>query len=180
MTGADTEASILIIMGSARSDGDTAKAVRRLSSRLPSATTLVDLSAMHIKPFDHGNPAQEDDFDEIAALMLRHRALVFATPVYWYAMSGPMKILFDRLSDLLSGRDPARRGRALAGRDVWLLAVGTDPALPQGFERPFQMTADYLAMKWRGAFYVCTGKIRDQSPSDEFAAELSARSSAAT
>jgi hypothetical protein len=30
------------------------------------------------------------------------------------------------------------------GREVWLLAVSTDPALPAGFELPFAKTAEYL------------------------------------
>jgi putative NADPH-quinone reductase len=85
-----------------------------------------------------------------------------------------MKTLFDRLSDLLSGRNPERRGRALAGREAWLLAVGSDPHLPDGFERPFQMTADYLGMRWREGFYVRSGKAADESTIEKLAAELRA------
>jgi multimeric flavodoxin WrbA len=161
-------------MGSARRDGDTAAAALALSSKLAPAATLVDLPSLSIDPFDYANPTPDDDFDGVAALMLRHRVLVFATPVYWYAMSGPMKTLFDRLSDLLSPRDPARRGRALAGKDVWLLAVGTDPALPEGFERPFEMTAGYLGMSWRGGFYVRSGKTPDRRAISELATALGA------
>jgi multimeric flavodoxin WrbA len=157
-------APVLILLASARSDGDTAKAASALASRLGSdRATLVDLGTKRILPFDYSNPNQRDDFAAVTALMLEHRSIVFATPVYWYAMSGLMKTFFDRLSDLLSGRDPARRARALAGRDVRLLAVGTDPDLPDGFEHPFQMTADYLGMNWRGGYYVRSGKAADDS-----------------
>jgi NAD(P)H-dependent FMN reductase len=89
--------------------------------------------------------------------MIAHRALLFATPVYWYAMSGRLKTLFDRFTDLLSDRDPAGRGRRLAGRSVWVLAVGADPALPAGFETPFRSTAAWLGMEWGGSFYVERG-----------------------
>lgn len=88
--------------------------------------------------------------------MLAARAILFATPVYWYAMSGRMKTLFDRFTDLLSDRDGQRRGRSLAGRQVWALAVGTDPAPPPGFNEPFRLTAAYLGLDWRGALYLST------------------------
>jgi multimeric flavodoxin WrbA len=169
------QSRVLIILGSARSNGDTAKAASALASRLgPDMATLVDLGSKRILPFDYSEPDQSDDFSALADLMLAHRSLVFATPVYWYAMSGRMKTLFDRLSDLLSGRNPERRGRALAGREAWLLAVGSDPHLPDGFERPFQMTADYLGMRWREGFYVRSGKAADESTIEKLAAELRA------
>ena len=163
---------MLIVQGSARLDGDTAKAAAALGSKLGPHAALVNLHALDIRPFDYADPHQDDDFGGLAERLLAHRSLVFATPVYWYAMSGPMKTLFDRLSDLLAPRDPARRGRDLAGREVWLLAVGSDPALPLGFEKPFAMTADYLAMRWRGAYYVRSGKLPDAGAIDLLAAAI--------
>ena len=65
-----------------------------------------------------------------------------------------MKTLFDRFTDLLSDRDPSCRGRALAGRDIWLLAVGTDAEMPAGFEVPFARTAAYLNLRWGGDCYL--------------------------
>jgi multimeric flavodoxin WrbA len=87
--------------------------------------------------------------------MLAAPGSLFATPVYWYAMGGRMKVLFDRFTDLLSGHDPARRGRRLAGRAMWMLAVGVDPEEPEGFAVPFRRTADFLGMDWRGEAYLC-------------------------
>ena len=121
------------------------------------ASELVDLARLELRPFDYALPSQPDSFDRIVGRMLAARAILFATPVYWYAMSGPMKTLFDRFSDLLSDRDPARRARGLAGRDMWMLAVGADPEPPPGFEAPFRMTADYLGLAWRGSAYVEAG-----------------------
>lgn len=86
--------------------------------------------------------------------MIEHYAIVFATPVYWYAMSGLMKVLFDRFTDLVTVRKDL--GRQLKDRRVFLIACGADPDLPEGFEVPFRRTADYLAMKYCGSFYVQT------------------------
>ena len=163
MTPSGGEASVLILLGSARSDGDTAGAARALASSLAGKARILDLGTKDIRPFDYEDPAPEDDFAGVVDLMLAHRSFVFATPVYWYSMSAVMKTFFDRLSDLLSPRDPSAKGRQLAGREVWLLAVGTDPALPLGFEAPFEMTARYLKMEWRGGFYVRSGKALDLS-----------------
>jgi putative NADPH-quinone reductase len=180
LSEAASQAEVLVLLGSARSDGDTAKAAAAFASELaPLTSTLVDLKSRRIASFDYSDPQQDYDFSELADLMIAHRSIVFATPVYWYAMSGPMKTLFDRLSDLLSDRDPARRGRSLGGRDVWMLAVGTDPALPDGFERPFEMTAHYLDMRWRGGCYVRTRGAVDFSPLRQLAAELKSATPAA-
>ncbi|HEX8569666.1 MAG TPA: NAD(P)H-dependent oxidoreductase [Caulobacteraceae bacterium] len=141
------------MLGSARSDGNTAAAVRRLAAALPDHQ-LLDLSALRIAAFDYAAPARADDFTIIVDAMLAHRAIVFATPVYWYAMSGPMKILFDRLTDLLLTPEGRTRGRALAGRGVWVLATGTDPEAPACFIEPFRLTAAYFDMIYGGDCYV--------------------------
>jgi len=148
------DASVLIVMGTARRDGNTALAVDFLRQRLGPSAALVDLASLTIEPFSYDRSDDRDDFRAVVDRMLAHAHIVFATPVYWYAMSGVMKTFFDRLTDLL--RDEADRpiGRALAGRDVWLLATGTGEALPPGFHEPFARTAAYFGMRWQQAFYV--------------------------
>jgi hypothetical protein len=165
---------MLIICGSAREDGDTGRAVERLCAHLPGPPDRIDLSKLRVAPFDYDRPAHFDRFDEVVAAMLAHREILFATPVYWYAMSAQLKALFDRFTDLLSDRDPQRRGRALAGRGVWLMAVGTDPDMPPGFETPFSHTASYLDMRWRGSLYLPRGADR-ASELAAFAARLVAQ-----
>lgn len=122
----------------------------------PGQAELIDLASRRLRPFTYQRVEGEDDFEGIVQRMLAHRQILMATPVYWYAMSGIMKAFFDRLTDLLTGNDPTRRGRALAGRKLWLLAVGTDPHLPEGFEVPFESTARYLEMEWGGSCYCRT------------------------
>jgi len=90
---------ILVIMGSAREGGNTHLAVDRLLSCLDPPPTLINLKRLHIQPFSY-EWQEQDDFLGIIDQMLLHRQIVFATPVYWYAMSGLMKTFFDRLTDL--------------------------------------------------------------------------------
>lgn len=136
----------LVILGSARSDGNTLKAVKELC---PFAHyELVDLNQLRVEPYSY-NSAHDDDFAQLIKKMAEAENLVFATPVYWYAMSGLMKNFFDRFSDLL-GTD---LGRKLKGKNTYLIASGSDAELPPGFEVPFQMTSDYLGLKYQGSFY---------------------------
>ncbi|HEX4693756.1 NAD(P)H-dependent oxidoreductase [Sphingomonas sp.] len=146
--------SPLIISGSARSDGNTAQAVRHLCEMLGDRATYVDLATQRIDSFRYGHAHTGDDFRSLISLMLRHRDIVFATPVYWYAMSGVLKTFFDRLTDLFADEESRRIGRELAGRDLWVLATGADESLPPGFEQPFARTAAYFGMRWRRAVYL--------------------------
>jgi len=146
----------LILLGSARSNGNTAHAARHLATGLGDGCGLIDLLERRIDRYAYDAPPGRDDFLAIAERMLAHHHLIFATPVYWYAMSGIMKTLFDRLTDLIYGA--REQARALAGRRMWVLATGTDRDLPAGFQEPFARTAGYLGMRWCGSAYVCVAK----------------------
>lgn len=146
--------SVLVISGSPRRDGHTAIAVNRLCAALDGAVTTIDLAAQSIEPFGYDRIDDRDDFRSIVRRIADYRAIVLATPVYWYAMSGLTKTFFDRLTDLLLDEDARPIGRALAGRELWVLATGNDLALPVGFDEPFRLTATYFDIDWRGSSYV--------------------------
>lgn len=59
-----------------------------------------------------------DDADEIVQKMLQADAVIFATPVYFYGMSGQMKTLLDRTNPLF----PAD----YAFREIYLIATAAD------------------------------------------------------
>ncbi len=59
-----------------------------------------------------------DDADTIAQKMLTADVIVFATPIYYYEMSGQMKTMLDRANPLY----PAD----YAFRDIYLLAAAAD------------------------------------------------------
>lgn len=143
----------LVILGSARPDGETRRAVELAFA---GRAELAVLPHLHIGGYDYAHGNDGDDFRRVVERMLAHERLVFATPVYWYAMSGPLKLFFDRLSDLLEIAKPA--GRALAGKQVWVIATGTEEFLPDGFEVPFRSTARYFSMDYRGCVYLYTGE----------------------
>jgi multimeric flavodoxin WrbA len=143
----------LVILGSARAEGETGKAVALAFPE--GAADLVVLPQYEIGGYDYAHRNACDDFAGLAARMRDAGAIVFATPVYWYAMSAPLKFFFDRLTDLTENQKAA--GKALAGKQAWLIATGTDPELPEGFEVPFRRTAEYFGMIYRGAIYAVAG-----------------------
>jgi multimeric flavodoxin WrbA len=153
----------LVILGSARSDGETRRAVDIAFPAGSAQLAILPEFAIGGYNYDHLNA--EDAFGQIVDVMVAAEKIIFATPVYWYAMSAPMKVFFDRLSDLTENRKV--QGKALKGKSLWIIATGTDPELPQGFEVPFARTADYFGMTYCGAAYFYTGADTDRRVSDE-------------
>jgi len=140
----------LIINGSARLNGDTQRFISRLSEGLQ--VDQINLIEHYFLPYNYDNTyPQEDCFEIFAKEILYHQHLIFATPVYWYAMSGRMKNFFDRLTNWVTLNKDV--GRNLKGKTMQLLAVGTDGTLPDGFTTPFFMTANYLEMDFTGHVY---------------------------
>jgi multimeric flavodoxin WrbA len=160
--------TILVILGSARPDGETRKAVDIAFP--PGTSELVVLPDFTIGGYDYNHFNTGDAFDGIAAKMAAADGIVFATPVYWYAMSAPLKIFFDRLTDMTENLKAL--GKSLAGKPVWVIATGTEESLPDGFEVPFARTADYFAMRYRGATYLHTGTDSVRRADDERALAL--------
>jgi hypothetical protein len=143
----------LVILGSARPDGETRRAV---DLAFPNdSAELVILPNFAIGGYDYTHFNAQDAFGPVAQAMAATDKIIFATPVYWYAMSAPLKIFFDRLTDLTENLKA--QGKAMAGKSVWLIATGTEPELPDGFEVPFACTAQYFSMVYRGGAYLYTG-----------------------
>jgi hypothetical protein len=154
---------LVVILGSSRGDGNTARAVRLA---LPDAQTC-DLSGQSVAPYDYGGVYPDGDrFIAIAESMTRAADIVLATPVYWYTMSGQMKLFLDRWSDLITTRKDM--GRALAGRRLWLLATSPEAEWPAGFEAPFRLTAEYMHMRYAGGVHAqCRGDLGFDGAAEE-------------
>lgn len=60
-----------------------------------------------------------DDADVIARKMLTADVIAFATPIYYYEMSGQMKTMLDRSNPLFTAD--------YAFRDIYLLTAAADP-----------------------------------------------------
>lgn len=141
---------VIVILGTARDKSNTRKA---LEEHLPwKSYELVELHRLSIEPYAYHSNKPNDDFLSVVEKMTNSDLIVFATPVYWYAMSGTLKTFFDRLTDLISTSKAL--GRSLKGKKTFLFATGSDDSLPLGFEVPFHKTSEYFEMSYEGAKYV--------------------------
>ena len=135
----------IILLGSSNSNGETFKVSKFISDN--TNYPIIDLSTKTIAPFDYEFNNRHDDFlPLIKDIVENYETIVFATPVYWYSMSGTMKIFFDRISDCL--KTEKETGRKLRGMEIAVLSCGSDKVLKDGFHMPFIETANYLGMNY--------------------------------
>jgi len=132
---------MLIIQGSHRKSGTTAAVVGKLEKELN--VSVIHLSDLDLAHFSYVGTT-DDDFVEVIRAMIIHQEVIWATPVYWYTMSGMMKVLLDRISDLLKWDKDL--GRKLRGLKMHVVSVSGHNDAPEQFPLPFKMSADYLGM----------------------------------
>jgi len=147
----------LVIVASARKNSNTKKFVDTVFTGIDH--NVIDLLDFKVTPYDYLHTYPEDDsFLKIIEEILLHKTIVFATPVYWYSHSGTLKIFLDRFTDLLKvHKDHYKK---LKGKSVFLLAVGSDATLPDGFEIPFKLTSKYFGMRFGGCIYSPSSVMR--------------------
>ncbi len=142
--------NIAVILGTSKSDGNTRKLVDSFVEQ--SGAKLFDLSNFNVSFYDYSHENKNDDFLPIIHELLSFDHLVFASPVYWYSMSAQLKVFFDRLSDLLTIEKEL--GRRLKGKSISVLSTGYNSELPDCFVQPFELTAKYMQLEFKGCEYL--------------------------
>lgn len=137
----------VIIQGSSNLQGNTNLVVNQLKANIHA--DVVQLRDKNILPFDYDFKNQADDFNALMHQLLDdYDAIIFATPVYWYTMSGIMKNFLDRFTDGLL-HDEAL-GKKFEGKAMAALACGSSKEPIEGYFIPFQKSAVYLKMNYLG------------------------------
>ncbi|WP_289664301.1 flavodoxin family protein [Flavobacterium panacagri] len=137
----------VIILGSSRKNGNTTRIVDEIAKEYH--IDVVNLSDYSISYYDYESKNIDDDFlPLIRGIIEKYDTLIFATPIYWYNMSGIMKVFFDRISDLI--RIEKETGRKLRGKEIGVITNSHDNQIEDSFYIPFQKTADYLGMEYLG------------------------------
>jgi multimeric flavodoxin WrbA len=145
----------VIIVGSSRKNGETKKVAMELV-RI-SNWDIIDLTDYSISHFDYEHKNRNDDFiDLIKRIIDNYDVLIFATPVYWYSMSGIMKVFFDRITDLLSIEK--EEGRKLRNKYMAVISCSNGNNLEDHFWLPFQKSAEYLGMHYIGNIHTYQGE----------------------
>ncbi|ENQ8064263.1 NAD(P)H-dependent oxidoreductase [Vibrio parahaemolyticus] len=142
--------NIAVILGTSKSDGNTRKLADSFVEQ--SGAKLFDLTNFDVSFYDYSHENKNDDFLPIIHELLSFDHLVFASPVYWYSMSAQLKVFFDRLSDLLTIEK--KLGRKLKGKSISVLSTGYNLELPDCFVQPFELTAKYMQLEFKGCEYL--------------------------
>jgi multimeric flavodoxin WrbA len=147
--------NIIALYGSARRNGNTEILTDRILDG--KSCTKIYLSEHDIWPIDDkrhhpdGFGPVADDYQEIIEHVLQHDTILFATPVYWYGMSGIMKNFVDRWSQSL--RDKSLDFKTeIRMKKAFVVAVGGDQprtkALP--LIQQFHYIFDFVGMEFAG------------------------------
>lgn len=145
----------VVIVGSSRNDGDASNLTNELIEK--SKWDLVDLNDYNFSYYDYKHENKNDDYlDLMKKIIEKYDTLIFATPVYWYSMSGIMKVFFDRITDLLEIEKDL--GRKLRGKNMAAISCSIGNNLGEHFWLPFSETAKYLGMNYFGHVHTIVGE----------------------
>lgn len=148
----------VIILGSSRSNGNTSNTIASIAKK--QAIDVIDLNNYSFSYYDYESKNLNDDFlPLIKSIIEKYDTLIFATPVYWYNMSGIMKVFFDRFSDLI--RVEKETGRKLRGKNMFVISNSHDNQIDDSFYIPFQKSAAYLGMNYTGQLHVNADKYKE-------------------
>ncbi|GAB1309510.1 flavodoxin family protein [Urechidicola sp. KH5] len=136
----------IIIQASSRSKGDSSKITQFLQSKID--FDLLDLNTLKIEHYDYNYSNEKDDFlSTVTTIASNYENIIFITPIYWYTMSGLLKVFLDRFSDLLKVHKDI--GRSFRGKTVGLISVNNSEAYLKHFEEPIELSCQYLGMNFK-------------------------------
>ncbi|KWW21997.1 NAD(P)H-dependent oxidoreductase [Peribacillus simplex] len=148
--------NIAVIYGGTRPDGNTEILTEYLIEGI--ATEKFYLKDYNIKPImdmrhsKDGFQDRSDEYNSIIERILPCDILIFATPIYWYSMSGTMKNFIDRWSQTL--RDPKYPDfkNRMASKKAFVIAVGGDEPTIKGLPmiQQFNHIFDFMGIEFAG------------------------------
>ena len=137
----------VIIVGSSRNNGNTVKISKNLAKHFD--IEIINLSDYNFSYYDYESKNLDDEFLPLMKKIIeKYEVIIFSTPVYWYRMSGIMKVFFDRFSDLI--RVEKEMGRKLRGKKMGVISNSHDETIALDFYIPFIKSAKYLGMEYIG------------------------------
>jgi multimeric flavodoxin WrbA len=144
--------STIALFSSSRRLGNTGQLMDRIAMELN--IEVVNLNGLRVSSYDYDHLNRHDEFEPLMKRVLGYDQIIFATPIYWYAVSPAMKVFLDRLSDLLELPDLLSDGRRLRGKNAYVVctSICDDPSVE--FMGAFRETFNYLGMHFGGVVHV--------------------------
>jgi multimeric flavodoxin WrbA len=142
----------IALFSSSRRLGNTGQLMDRIAREL--GIEVVDLASQRLSTYDYEHRNRDDDFEPLMQRVLAHDQIIFATPIYWYAVSPAMKVFLDRISDFLELPDLLPEGRRLRGKNAYVVCTSISDDAAEAFMSAFRETFEYLGMHFGGAVHI--------------------------
>lgn len=154
---------ILILSGSPKKDGNTAALIEWFIEGARSKGAEVEvvhaaflkykyygcMSCRFCQKQDAYECVIDDEAKPVLAEMARVDVIVMATPLYFFAASAQLKIVFDRMFSLYKWDNKANTvSTPLKGKTFVLMASAYEKEGLDALREPFALTADYTGMKF--------------------------------
>lgn len=163
----------IALFASSRRHGNTGRLIDRIASE--AKIEVVDLGSLRLTPYDYDHRNRDDDFEPLLRRVLDHEQIIFASPIYWYAVAPAMKIFLDRISDCLELPDLLPEGRRLRGKTGYVVCTSVDKEPAAEFIGAFSATFDYLGMRFGGVAHADCREGYVPMEHDALAVEFSGR-----
>ena len=138
----------IALFASSRRNGNTGQLMDRIARELE--IEVIDLAEKNISAYDYEHRNRDDDFEPLMEHVLGFEKIIFASPIYWYAVSPPMKIFLDRISDFLDLPELLDKGRRLRGKTAYVVCTSIYEEAAASYIDAFQQTFSYLGMHFGG------------------------------
>ncbi|RPJ96368.1 flavodoxin family protein [Rummeliibacillus sp. TYF005] len=143
---------ITVLVGSSRKGGNSELLTDLVVQDIEHEKVYIkDLNILPIEDLRHtkqGFETVNDDYDQLIEVIEKSDVVIFATPIYWYSMSGIMKNMIDRLSQAIRDeRYPNLKEHLKTIRTI-VVAVGGDEPRIKGMPliQQFQYIFEFLNM----------------------------------
>ncbi len=156
----------IALFASARRDGNTGSLMDRIAGELE--IEVIDLNEKSIAAYDYAHKNRGDDFEPLMEYVLSFDKVIFASPVYWYAVSPAMKIFLDRISDYLDLPDLLEKGRRLRGKTAYVVCTSICHGIDSAYLEAYEKTFRYLGMSFGGYIHAnCRGGYKAHDYEDD-------------
>jgi multimeric flavodoxin WrbA len=145
-------ANTIALFSSSRRNGNTGQWMDCIAKEL--GIEVVDLATKNISAYDYEHRNRGDDFEPLMKRVLEFEQIIFASPIYWSAVSPTLKIFLDRISDFLDLPELLDDGRRLRGKRGYVICTSIYDEAPASFVGAFLDTFNYLGMRFGGVAHV--------------------------
>lgn len=148
--------SIAVIYGSTRINGNTEQLAEHVIQGLE--VEKIFLRDFLIRPIDDRRHTEggftdvDDDYSQLVERMMKHDTFIFATPIYWYSMSGTMKNFIDRWSHTMRDEKFPEFKKQLGSKKAYVVAVGGDNPYLKGLPliQQFNYIFEFMSISFGG------------------------------